>query len=266
MVNFRGFYANSYFPYGLPSYYYYSGRYSEGYFFKFDTKPYKFQTPGIGVGYVLSRHALFIKTDFNYWYGTKNLNDDFSFRSDDKNTKDPYQSFPVLTASGQLQGSDDPVGHRYYRIKDHYSGSINIHYFDIGFAITGNITRFLRMYSGWRINWMMKYSYKGKIDREASLYEVKKYVSQYERIDSLIQVENLEYKNKEVEAKSVQELSSFIFYNFGLNANFRIKKQLFFVDLIYETNRFLPAQQGTLVKSVTFKLAYVFKYSTDIGD
>lgn len=259
LTNFRGFYVSTYYPYRFNSYYSQTGKYSDYYYTKFELKDYQPQTPGIGFGYGLSRNALFIKTDFNYWYGTKSLNDYFNFTAEDKEAIDPYSSF------GYSPFSYPSVGYRYYKIKDHYTGTIKFHYFDIGFAVTGNITRFLRLYSGWRINHLMKYSYKAKIDRTASLYEVKRYNSQYDRVDSLLQTENMEYTNRAAEGKSVQTTGSFVFYNFGLNANFRIKKQLFFIDLVYESSRITPIQEGVIVNCLTFKLAYFFRYSNELG-
>lgn len=258
-VNFRGFYFNTYYPYKVSGTYMDNDKYPEYYFYQFDSYGYKHQSPGIGFGYVINHREVFLKTDINYWFGSKELNHDVSFSATDKNSADPYQSFPTF---GNLY---PPVGSRFYKIKDHYSGKINFHYFDIGFAVTGNITRFLRIYSGWRINYMLKYKYDAKVNREASLYEIKKYNSQYDRVDSLIQVENLEYTGEEAASKSTQRFSNFIFYNLGLNANFRIKKQLFFVDVLIEPPVFVLSPNGAMATCYTFKLAYVFNYSTYFG-
>jgi hypothetical protein len=203
---------------------------------------------------------MFIKTDFNYWYGSKQLNDNFSFNSVDKDAADPYDSFTAYPTNYP------PVGSRYYKIKDHYSGNINFHYFDIGFALTGNITRFLRIYSGWRLNYLMKNKWAAKVKREASLYEIKRYNSQYDRVDSLIGVENIEYNGDEAASKSTQRFNGNMLYNLGINANFRIRGKLFFIDLLYETTYFqLATTYGSQSNCVTFKFAYVFNYSTYFG-
>lgn len=253
--NFRGFYVNSYYPYKLFGYYSESVKYPSYPLYEFDTKLYRFQTPGIGIGYVLNKNAWFIKTDINYWYGFKHLHDDFSFNADDKNSRNTFSSFPSIEPPA--------IGSRYYKIKDHIEGSLRMHYFDIGFAITGNITRCFRIYSGWRINFLLNHSYKAEIKREASLYQVMRYTAPYWHTDSVIEVEYLKYNDKEAESKLNQNISGSFFYNLGFNANFRIKKQLFFMDLLFETTSFALVSDGSQAGCATFKLAYVFNYSTN---
>ncbi|MBP7809459.1 MAG: hypothetical protein KA163_09210 [Bacteroidia bacterium] len=259
-TNFHGFYFNTYYSHYLNIYYASYSKYDNSYNSLFEIKPYKYQTPAVGIGYILNYKGLFLKLDLNYWNGTKALDDYFSFNSEDKNARDPYKSFSAV-------GNQYPsVGYRYYKVKDHYSGLINLHYFDFGLVFTGNITRFLRIYSGIRASFLMKEKYKATIDRKASLYEVKRYVSQYNRVDSLIEEENIQYKNDDAARKSVQTFDGYLFYNIGVNANFRIKRQLFCADLVFETNHWLPLSGGVLAYGITFKLSYVFKYSTDFGD
>lgn len=256
LKNFHGAYFNLYYAPKMVSFYENHSKYSNEYNNKFEILKYNFQTPAIGIGYVLNYKGLFIKTDFNYWFASKDIDARFAFNSKDKNSKDNYDSFTSGWDLWQYQTL--PVGSQFYKINDHYTGKLNIHYYDISIALTGNITRFLRLYSGFRFNQVLTYNYNGKIERNASLYEVKSYVSQYQRVDSLISTENITYENKAMKNMSTQNVTDYFFYNLGLNFNFRIKSQVFMVDMLYETNRLSFQHEGPVSKGFTVKLGYVF--------
>ncbi len=264
LKNFYGVYFNLYYAPKLVSYYENHSKYSDEYNYRFEVQKYNYQSPAFGIGYVLNYKGLFIKTDFNYWFASKDIDSRFQFYSNDKNGKNYYDSFSSSWTYSQY--GTLPVGSKFYKINDHYTGRLNIHYYDISMVLTGNITRFLRLYSGFRFNQVLMYNYNGRIERDASLYEVKKYVNQYQRVDSLISTEIITYENKAMKEMAVQNVSDYFFYNLGLNFNFRIKSQVFMVDMLYETNRLSFQPDGPIAKGFTVKLAYLMNNVSFFGN
>jgi hypothetical protein len=256
---FRGFYVNSYYPFQIYNQYVNEERYSKEDDYKYEIKNFSFQTPAIGLGYVLNKHPFFIKTDINYWYGTKKLDDYFSLSSNDIDSPEP-RGGSVPPGFNTMK-----IGDRYYKMKDHITGTLNLHYIDIGFAMGGNLSPNIRLFAGWRANVLKKYNYKAKLDREASQYQVIGFYDQYWTKDSLVAVENVQYKDHEIKALSGQDFSSNVYFDTGISVNFKIGKQLFLADLMYETNRTLFQSYGAMSKYVTFRLAYVFYYKTYFG-
>lgn len=261
--NFRGFYLNSYYAS------YQGGTYipdqglkfpDTGEEYHYDFKKYSYQTPAIGIGYVLNKHPFFIKTDINYWFGSIQLDEKIisKWTTDDQLIYIPWPG-----------SSPYPIGFRYYKNTDYIKGYLNVNNFDISFLVSGNITRNFRIYYGWRINFLVQYSFMATMNRESSLYEVVAWTSPYTSRDSLIVTGYQEYKNKAVKDKSIYSLSRKGYFDFGICYNFRIRKELFIAEVQYELSHFpfqLYSPRGLIYDCYTAKLAYVFNYSTYFGN
>jgi hypothetical protein len=256
--SFRGFYLNTYYPYYTGGNYYdpyekFSIDYEQYYY---DGLTYYSQTPAVGIGGVMSWKGLFIKGDINYWHGTKAIN---------------YRSSHSYDMNGNLMDRDPwdnalAPGTKYSKYDDHIHGKLNLNHIDISAALTGNISRRFRMYLGFRMSYIISHSLKAELDRTVKTYQVLYTTSQYWSHDTLLETKNETYSNKNIESAHNVSVNTLGFLNFGFSYNFRIMKQLFMADLVIETSRLsIFENYGFDYGAATFKIAYVFNYSTRFG-
>lgn len=258
-ASFRGFYINTYYSHFEGGTYidYYQKFPIDYEQFYYNGQKYYNQTPALGIGGIMSLKGLFIKGDVNYWYGSKAIN---------------YRSSHRYTMDGQLadpSGWSPPLtpGTKYYRVEDHIHGRLNINHLDISCAVTGNITRSFRIYLGLRLNYIISHNLKAGLERATKNYQVLYSTSEYSSHDTLLSTSYEYYSDKEIEKVHSISVDKKTFINLGFCYNFRIKKQLFMTDLVFEKNSLKPFNNyGFIYGAITFKLSYVFKYSTNFGD
>lgn len=256
--SFRGFYINSYYAHFLGgSYLDYYQKFPIDYEqFYYNGETYYNQTPALGIGGIMSLKGLFIKGDVNYWYGSKAIN---------------YRSSHRYTMDGQLadpNGWNQPLstGTKYYRVDDHIRGKLNINHLDVCLALTGNITRSFRIYLGLRLNYVISHNLKAKLERTTKHYQVLYRSSEYTSHDTLLSTSYEDFSDKEIEKVHSISVDKKAFLNFGFCYNFRIKKQLFTTDLVFETNQTnIFYNYGFLYSAITYKISYVLRYSTSFG-
>jgi hypothetical protein len=259
LTSFRGLYLNTYYPHFFGgSYVDYYQKFSIDYEqFYYNTEKYYSQTPALGIGYVISYKGFFIKADVNYWHGTKTINYSTSHKyTTDGSIMDPRPGSEALSP-----------GTKYHITKDHIYGKLNINHLDLSFALAGNISRLFRIYFGTRLNFVASHNLKAKMDRTIGNYEVLYKTSQYYSHDTLLNTKYEYYSDNSIEKVHNIDVGEKVFFDFGICYNFRIKKQLFMADLAYETNRLnMLNRYGLSYSAITFKVSYVFKYSTYFGE
>lgn len=258
--NFRGLYTTIYYGYQGNSRFVFS-RYLQTSDYDYAARNYKFKTPNLGVGYVLSHGAFFIRTDLSYCYGSKEINENYSGNNKDINGPTGLYEFNAQSIyfSGSL------IGTQYYKFDDQIKGSLNLHYVDFGMVLGGNITRNFRLYSGWRIAYLAKSNYKVVQKRKADSYIITGHPSPTSVKDSFIETTQLEYKDKGIPFNS-QILESQVYTTIGFCVNLNIKNRLFLIEGQYDYNGIFLLSQEFSQDYVLVKLSYVFKYSTYFGN
>jgi hypothetical protein len=257
-TSFQGFYINTYYAHfegGIYRDYYQKFPIDEEQFY-YNGEKYYSQSPALGIGGIMSLKGLFIKGDVNYWYGSKAIN----YRSSHSYTTDGQLADPISWYQAY------PAGTKYSRTEDHLRGKLNINHLDISFALTGNISRNFRIYLGLRLNYIISHNLKAKLERTTRNYEVLYKTSEYSSHDTLLSTTYDSFSDNEIEKAHSINVDSKTFINFGFCFNFRIKKQLFMTDLVMEKSSLKPFNNyGFVYSAVTFKLSYVFSYSTRFG-
>lgn len=260
--NFRGLYATAYYGMaGMPNYRY--SKYSNFSDYDLAARNFKVKIPNIGIGYILSHSAFFIRTDLSYCFGSKELNETYygnSTKIDGSAANFEINGMSIYYSSGSYNGKT------YYKFEDKVKGTLNLHYTDLGMVLGGNFTPNFRLYSGWRVSHIFKQNYRAVQKRKADSYLITGYTSQSTIKDSFLESTQIEFKNNDLGSINGQVLESQLYMTFGFCYNFNIKKNLFLIEAQYDYNGVLFSRQEFSQDYFIFKLSYVFKYSTDFGE
>jgi hypothetical protein len=261
--SFRGVYLTAY--YGMqqaPNYTF--SKYLDESIYEYDTRKFTFKIPNVGIGYVLSHKAMFIRADLSYSFGYKNI--DETYKGNNTKIDGPVGLFEINPMS-IYYSSGSYAGQTYYKYEDHIKGKLNLHYFDVGMVLGGNILPCFRLYTGWRFGYLAKLNYNAVQNRKADTYIITGYSSQNSVKDSFIETTQLQFKNKDVGSISRQVIESKVYTTVGFCLNFKIKERLFLIEGQYDFNSiFLYLRQEFTQDYALLKLSYVFKYSTDFGE
>jgi hypothetical protein len=222
----------------------------------FNRTPFSFRTPNIGVGYAIKYRFWFVRTDVSFCYAYKNI--DYSYDFDAWNMDDRTEH------SRNLFGNAMPsVGSRYYSIDETYKGKINFYYINTNMALGINIRKGFTIYTGWCTNNLMKYNYEKSLQRHGTNYEVISNNNQNSTFQAVDVGEADDSFNKKEIAKRInQDLHSDYYLNIGVNRSFAFGKNIFFYECQFDYN---VLSSKTKTHLITFKLAYVFKSSTDFS-
>ena len=259
--DFHGVYFTSYYSMGGEDHFVFS-KYSETEIYDYEARNFEIKTPNFGIGYVLNKREFFIRTDVSYSYGSKKLDDKYGGNSTSING--PSQGSEI-TPMSIYYSAGSYTGKTYYKYNDHVKGKLNLHYFDIGMVLGGNMLPYFRLYSGWRYRALAQKKYKAVQDRTASQYLITGYTSQNSLKDSLIETVQVQYKNDDIDNLSRQSLGGSLYMTFGFCANFKIKKNIFMLEMQYDYNGVLFLRPEYSRDYTSLKLSYVFKYSTNIA-
>ncbi len=255
---FRGFYVNLFYPIidriNKPCNPLICNDESEA----FNRTPFSFRTPNIGAGYAIKYRAWFVRTDVSFCYGYKNI--DYNYIFDSWNMDDKTEHSRNLFANAMPS-----VGSRYYSIDETYKGKINFYYINTNMALGVNIRKGFTLYTGWCTNNLIKYNYEKSLTRHGTNYEV---ISNNEQNHTFQAVDVGEADNsfskEEIVKRINQDLRSDYYLNVGVNRSFTLGngKRIFFYEFQFDYN---VLSQKTKTHLITFKLAYVFKSSTDFS-
>lgn len=259
--SFRGIYLTAY--YGMQGNPHYSfSKYLDESIYDYDTRRFTFKTPNIGIGYIMSHKAFFIRTDMSYSYGYKNI--DEMYKGNDFNVDGPVGIYQINPMS-IYYSSGSYIGQTYYKYQDHIKGKLNFHYVDLGLVLGGNILPWFRLYTGWRYSYLAKLNYKVVQERSVESYIITGYTSQNSIKDSFIEASQIKYENKDAGSIPRQVIESKIYTTLGFCFNFKIKEKLFLVEGQYDLNRMFLWRQEFTQDYALLKLSYVFNYSTNFG-
>ncbi len=197
-----------------------------------------------------------MRTDVSFCYAYKNIDYSYYF--------DAYDMQDKTAHSSNLFGNNMPgVGSRYYSIDESYKGKINFYYVNVNMAVGINIKKGFTLYTGWSANNLIKYNYEKSLERHGTNFEVTS--NNYQ--NSTFQVvnvgeENTTFRKKEIAKKINQDLRSDYYLTLGVNRSFALGQRYFFTEFQFDYNIMTDKTKTHLI---SFKLGYVFKYSTDFS-
>jgi hypothetical protein len=222
----------------------------------FNRTPFSFRMPNIGGGYTIKYRFWFVRTDVSFCYAYKNI--DYTYDFDAWNMDDRTEH------SRNLFGNAMPsVGSRYYSIDETYKGKINFYYVNTNMALGINVRKGFTIYTGWCTNNLIKYNYEKSLTRHGTNYEVisNNYQNSTFQAVDIGEAED-SFNKKEIAKRINQDLHSDYYLNIGVNRSFSFGKNIFFWECQFDYN---ILSTKTKTHLITFKLAYVFKSSTDFS-
>ena len=163
------------------------------------SKSYNFKTPSLGYGYIYKRKRLFLRMEFSFWYGMKQLSYSYYYA-------DWYGPPPQYQTANTYH--------------DTFSGTAHFYNVDWNNSIGIKIGKRSSIFFGLKKNFLVNYTYRGELVRDIKTYQFYAWGMQ----STLLEEETIHLKNDQITKRNHQTISDFIFYSFGYNYQYLTKK------------------------------------------